>query len=101
MFSGTSIDPRQLPVVTTAAKQSATDQYWQGATFTPNGTLVVSYYDRRYGSDNRTGYSDITVSVSHHREGFAHKRASAPGPFRGTTAHPKPIAAWSLYPLRR
>jgi hypothetical protein len=76
-FSGTSIDPRHLPVITTGAKQSSTDQFWQGATFTPNGTLVSSYYDRSYGSDNSTGYSDITVSASHNRVSFAHKRATS------------------------
>jgi hypothetical protein len=76
-FSGTSIDPRLLPVVTTGAKMSRTDQFWQGATFTPNGTLVVSYYDRSYGSDNSTGYSDVTVSASHDRVGFAHRRATS------------------------
>ncbi|MGH8961099.1 MAG: exo-alpha-sialidase [Jatrophihabitantaceae bacterium] len=76
-FSGTTIDPRQLPVVTDAAKQASTDQYWQGATINSDGTLVVSYYDRSYGSDNSTGYSDITVSASHDRVSFAHKRATS------------------------
>jgi hypothetical protein len=45
-FSGTTIDPRLLPVVTDTAKQARTDQIWHGATITPNGTLVVDYYDR-------------------------------------------------------
>jgi hypothetical protein len=105
-FSGTVIDPRQLPVVTDAANQTSTDQFWQGATFAKDGTLVVSYYDRSYGSDNTTGYSDITVSASHDRVSFAHTRAtSSPMPpptefggqfygdyagldVTGTTAHP-------------
>ena len=48
----------------TAPGQARTDQFWQGAAFTPNGTLVaVSYYDRQYGADNNTGFSDITVSA--------------------------------------
>jgi len=64
-FSGTVIDPRQLPVVTDGAKQSSTDQFWQAATFTTDGILVASYYDRSYRDDNATGYSDITVSASH------------------------------------
>jgi hypothetical protein len=76
-FSGTTIDPRQLPVVTDTAKQATTDQFWQGATITPNGTLVVDYYDRSYGNDNTTGYSDITVSASHDRVTFAHKRVTS------------------------
>ena len=76
-FSGTTIDPRLMPVVTTAPKQASTDQFWQGATFTSNGTLVVDYYDRSYGSDNTTGYSDITVSASPDLVTFAHKRATS------------------------
>ena len=76
-FSGTTIDPRQLPVVTDSARQSTTDQFWQGATINANGALVVSYYDRSYGTDNSTGDSDITVSASHDRVSFAHKRATS------------------------
>ncbi len=76
-FSGGIIDPRQLPVVTDGATQTRTDQFWQGAAFTSKGTLVASYYDRSYGADNTTGYSDITVSASHHRANFAHRRATS------------------------
>ncbi len=76
-FSGTTIDPRLLPVVTDAPRQASTDQFWQGATITANGTLVVDYYDRQYGSDNTTGYSDITVSASHDRVSFAHRRVTS------------------------
>ena len=76
-FSGTSIDPRQLPVVTDGAKQTTTDQFWQGTAFAPGGALVVSYYDRSYGTDNSTGFSDITVSASHDRTTFAHKRVTS------------------------
>src|SRR3954469_5687337 len=32
-------EPRQLPVVTTAPGQARTDQFWQGAVYTPSGTL--------------------------------------------------------------
>jgi hypothetical protein len=76
-FSGTTIDPRQLPVVTDKPTQASTDQFWQGAAFAPDGTLVVSYYDRSYGNANSTGYSDITVSASHDRVTFAHKRVTS------------------------
>jgi hypothetical protein len=82
-FSGGTIDPRQLPVITDGARQTSTDQFWQGAAFTSTGILVASYYDRSYGDDNTTGYSDITVSASHDRVTFAHKRvtsASMPPP---------------------
>jgi hypothetical protein len=88
-FSGTVIDPRQLPVVTDGATQSSTDQFWQAATFATDGTLVTSYYDRSYRDDNATGYSDITVSASHDRVTFAHRRATSssmppPTQFAGT-----------------
>jgi len=76
-FSGGSIDPRQLPVVTDGRRQGTTDQFWQGAAFTSDGTLVASYYDRSYGTANSTGYSDITVSASHDRVTFAHRRATS------------------------
>lgn len=76
-FSGTGIDPRQLPVVTDGPRQTTTDQFWQWAGFTPSGTLVASYYDRSYGTDNATGNSDITVSASHDRVNFANRRATS------------------------
>ena len=63
-FTGTTTDPRALPVVTTARGQSSTDQWWQWASFTPEGALVASYYDRQYGSDETTGNMDVSVSVS-------------------------------------
>ena len=88
-FTGSTMDVRQLPVVTTAAGQARTDQFWQGAAFTPNGTLAVGYYDRQYGSDNNTGFSDITLSSSRNLTGFAHERATSgsmppPTQFSGT-----------------
>jgi hypothetical protein len=76
-FAGTTVDPRKLPVVTTGRNQGSTDQFWQNAAFTPNGTFVVSYYDRSYGNDNTTGFSDITVSATHNNVTFAHKRVTS------------------------
>jgi hypothetical protein len=70
-------EPRQMPVVTTAAGQARTDQFWQGAAFTPRGTLAVTYYDRQYGTDATTGFSDITVSQSADRNAFRHVRATS------------------------
>jgi hypothetical protein len=89
-FTGTGTDVRALPVVTTASGQRRTDQYWQGAAFAPNGTFAVSYYDRQYGSDENTGFSDITASVSDNGSGpFGHSRATSgsmppPTQFSGT-----------------
>jgi hypothetical protein len=63
-FTGTTTDPRKLPVVNTASGQATTDQWWQWASFTPRGTLAVSYYDRQYGSDELTGDMDVSLSTS-------------------------------------
>jgi hypothetical protein len=46
-FTGSTTDPRQLPVVNTAKGQATTDQWFQWAAFTLRGTLATSYYDRR------------------------------------------------------
>jgi hypothetical protein len=82
-------EPRQLPVVTTASRQRRTDQFWQGADYTPSGTLAVSYYDRQYGNDENIGFSDITVSQSRSLTTFRHDRATSssmppPTQFGGT-----------------
>ncbi len=63
-FSGATTDPRTETTVTTASGQATTDQFWQWEAFTTSGKLAVSYYDRQYGSDERTGYSDISLSGS-------------------------------------
>ena len=83
------VEPRTLPVVTTAAGQARTDQFWQAAAYTPNGTLAVSYYDRKYGADETTGFSDITLSASRSLSAFSHQRATSssmppPTQFAGT-----------------
>lgn len=75
--------PRSSPRPTSAG---------QGPTFAPNETLVVSYYDRSCGSDNSTGYFDITVSASRDRGSFAHKLATSsavppPAPPAGQWCH--------------
>lgn len=61
-FTGTTTDPRAMPVVTTDSGQATTDQFWQWAAFTRNGKLAVSYYDRQYGDDEAVGDSDISLS---------------------------------------
>jgi hypothetical protein len=88
-FTGTGTDVRQLPVVTAAGGQQRTDQFWQGAAFAPDGTFVVSYYDRQYGADENIGFSDITVSMSADGTGFTDRRATSgsmppPTQFSGT-----------------
>jgi hypothetical protein len=63
-FTGTAADPRTEPVVTTDPGQATTDQWWQWEAFTKNGKLAVSYYDRQYGSDETSGFSDVSLSGS-------------------------------------
>jgi len=76
-FTGTNTDPRQLPVVNTAAGQRRTDQWFQWAAFTPRGTLASSYYDRQYGNDETTGDMDISVSTSGNLSSFTVRRATS------------------------
>ena len=61
-FTGTTTDPRALPSLTNGERQRGTDQFWQWADFSSGGVLGVSYYDRQYGDDERTGYSDVSLS---------------------------------------
>jgi hypothetical protein len=63
-FTGTTTDVRNMPVVTAATAQATTDQFWQWEAFTTNGRLVVSYYDRQYGTDEATGALDVSASTS-------------------------------------
>ncbi|MFN2582783.1 MAG: sialidase family protein [Candidatus Dormibacteria bacterium] len=63
-FSGTAADPRTEPSVNSDAGQATTDQFWQWSAFNKNGKLAVSYYDREYGSDETTGFSDVSLSGS-------------------------------------
>jgi len=76
-FTGTTTDQRKLPVVNTASGQATTDQWWQWTTFTPKGTLVSSYYDRQYGSDETTGTMDVSVSTSTDLATFQVTRATS------------------------
>ncbi|MGI9146599.1 MAG: sialidase family protein [Chloroflexota bacterium] len=61
-FTGATTNTRLLPTVNQARRQVDTDQWWQWADFAPDGRLAVSYYDRQYGNDESTGYSDVAIS---------------------------------------
>jgi hypothetical protein len=63
-FSGTNTDPRVEQTVNPDPGQATTDQWWQWISFTKTGRLATSYYDRQYGSDETTGYSDFSMSSS-------------------------------------
>jgi hypothetical protein len=63
-FTGTTVGPRALPSATSDPGQATTDQWFQWIAFTKNGKLGTSYYDRQYGTDEVTGYSDVSLSGS-------------------------------------
>lgn len=63
-FTGATTSPRSLPTINQAAGQATTDQWWQWASFTSVGKLAVSYYDRQYGTDETTGFMDVSLSSS-------------------------------------
>jgi hypothetical protein len=63
-FTGTSADPRTMPVVNQGPNQSTTDQWWQWSSYSTNGKFAVSYYDRSYGSDETNGMMDFSLSSS-------------------------------------
>jgi hypothetical protein len=86
-FTGGTTNVRALPA--TRAADNRTDQFWQWAAFNPSGHLAVSYFDRGYGGDETTGFSDISLSGSRDGTDFATTRvtsASMPPPtqFAGT-----------------
>jgi hypothetical protein len=76
-FTGTTTDPRKMPVVTTAPGQVHTDQWWQWASFTPKGALAVSYYDRQYGNDETSGNMDMSLSTSATLHNFTVRRVTS------------------------
>lgn len=63
-FTGTTTDPRKLPVVNQSRGQKTTDQWWQWAAMTSDGRLAVSYYDRQYGQSEFNGNMDFSLSGS-------------------------------------
>ena len=86
-FTGGTTNVRTLPATRDA--DNRTDQFWQWAAFDPSGRLAVSYYDRAYGNDETTGFSDVSLSGSRNGTDFGTTRvttASMPPPtqFDGT-----------------
>lgn len=76
-FSGGTTDPRRLLSVTSAPGQATSDQFWPWMAFGQDGTLTVSYYDRQYGTDESTGFSDVSVSTSSDLIHFSVVRATS------------------------
>lgn len=73
-FSGGSTNVRSLPDV--RPRDPRADQFFQWAAFDSDGTFAVSYYDRSYGDDERTGFSDVTLSGSRDGSRFASTRVT-------------------------
>lgn len=107
-FTGSSTDPRALTTVNQKSAQRKTDQWWQWAAFTGDGRLAVSYYDRQYGTDEVTGFSDFSLSGSRDFVHFGTRRvttASSPPPtqfsgqfwgdYTGLTAPDNAYPIWS------
>src|SRR5207249_6701675 len=76
-FTGTTTDPRALTSATQEPGQATTDQWFQWIAFTKNGKLATSYYDRQYGTDEVTGYSDVSISGSGDLDQFVVQRVSS------------------------
>ena len=76
-FTGTSADVRTLPVTASTSGQRSSDQFWQGMGFTPSGELVVGSFDRSYGSDETSGFSDISLSTSSDLSTFRSQRVTS------------------------
>src|SRR5207245_2103404 len=88
-FTGTTTDPRALTTATQDEGQATTDQWFQWIAFTKNGKLATSYYDRQYGDDETTGFSDVSLSGSGDLSKFGVKRVTSsslppPTEFSGT-----------------
>ena len=66
-----------LQVATTDPGQATTDQWWQWIDFTKTGKLATSYYDRQYGTDETTGFSDVSLSGSKDLANYGVKRATS------------------------
>ena len=60
-----------------ARRQEKTDQFWQWAAFTKGGTFAVDYYDRQYGEDESTGWSDFALSGSKNLMTFGTERVTS------------------------
>lgn len=75
-FTGAGADPRTLTSADQEPGQATTDQWFQWVVFTRNGRLAVTSYDRQYGTDERTGFSDFSVSGSSDLVHFATTRAT-------------------------
>jgi hypothetical protein len=95
-FTGTTADPRSETLVTQAPGQAGKDQWWQWAAITNTGNLAVSYYDRQYGNDEITGYSDFSLSGSRDMVNFGQIRVTS-GSMPPPTEFPAPTGSGQFW----
>ncbi len=76
-FNGNVTDPTTLPVVSATRGQQTSDQWFQWEAFTKDGKLAVSYYDRQYGTDETTGFMDVSLSGSKNLQSFGVRRVTS------------------------
>jgi len=76
-FTGTTTDPRSLPSAASRPAQATADQWFQWLAFTDDGQLAISYYDRQYGNDETTGFSDVSISGSRDISHFDVRRVTS------------------------
>ena len=74
-FTGGTLDPRKLPVV--SVQRTVADAFFQWAAYTQSGAFAVSYYDRSYGTDNFTGFLDVSAAWSYGGGNFRATRATS------------------------
>jgi hypothetical protein len=63
-FTGTATDVRDMVTANPTRRQALSDRWFQRAAFTRDGRFATSYYDRQYGDDETTGWSDFSLSGS-------------------------------------
>lgn len=61
-FNGTETNVREMPTASRGGGQGVTDQWFQWLDFTPAGRVAIGYYDRQYGDDETTGFSDQSLA---------------------------------------
>jgi hypothetical protein len=61
-FNGATTDVRNMPTASSGRRQAVTDQWFQWLDVSRSGKVAIAYYDRQYGDDETTGFSDQSVA---------------------------------------
>ena len=51
-----------MPTASSGRREAVSDQWFQWLDFSRSGRVSVGYYDRQYGNDETTGFSDQSVA---------------------------------------